>query len=98
MAHPPMKSKYCTGPSEYELKKRAELKARPREEQERAAERSRVYQATDRKKNRSDLRIWEAQRRLANYQAKYSPEAYTSYDAARRERRLPVKGEKSVGA
>ncbi|KAJ6506116.1 hypothetical protein DFH09DRAFT_1101445 [Mycena vulgaris] len=84
MAHPPMKSKYCTEYSATTLarkRKRAELKARPREEQERAAERSRVYQATYREKNQSDLRIWEAQRRLANYQAKYGPEAYTSYDA-----------------
>ncbi|KAJ7086317.1 hypothetical protein C8R43DRAFT_1142433 [Mycena crocata] len=103
MSHPPpMKSKYASGPSDYELKaqrklesnekarlrmarcvpapltlhlhlpdcrsprrKRAELKSRPIEEQLEAAERARVHQATYREKHRNDLRVWEAQRRIA---------------------------------
>ncbi|KAJ7137327.1 hypothetical protein C8R43DRAFT_955535 [Mycena crocata] len=118
MAHPPMKSKYTMGPTEYELKtqreaerrekarlrmaRRAELKARPLAEQEQAAARARAYQATYREKNRYDLKIWEAQRRIAYvgilplfvahlilsslYQKRYGPAMTVLYAKARRSR------------
>ncbi|KAJ7673625.1 hypothetical protein B0H17DRAFT_1140838 [Mycena rosella] len=66
MAHPPMKFKYLPGPTDYELKKHAELKAQPLEEQQLAAERSRSYQATYREKNRNDLRISSGNLRTAD--------------------------------
>ncbi|KAJ7173035.1 hypothetical protein C8R43DRAFT_944077 [Mycena crocata] len=105
MSHPPpMKSKYASGPSDYELKaqrklesnekarlrmarKRAELKSRPIEEQLQAAERARVHQATYREKHRNDLRVWEAQRRIALYKARFGPAAYAAYVRKNRERK-----------
>ncbi|KAJ6544605.1 hypothetical protein DFH09DRAFT_1321808 [Mycena vulgaris] len=96
---PPLKSKYPIPPTPYQseterrkarnekARKRAELKARPAEEQKAAAERSRAYQATYREKNRRDLRIWEAQRRLLIYKEKYGPEAYQVYAKARYDRK-----------
>ncbi|KAJ7152156.1 hypothetical protein C8R43DRAFT_1127238 [Mycena crocata] len=125
MSHPPpMKSKYASGPSDYELKaqrklesnekarlrmarcvpapltlhlhlpdcrsprrKRAELKSRPIEEQLEAAERARVHQATYREKHRNDLRVWEAQRRIALYKARFGPAAYAAYVRKNRERK-----------
>ncbi|KAJ7087730.1 hypothetical protein C8R43DRAFT_965017 [Mycena crocata] len=103
MAHPPMKSKYTMGPTEYELKtqreaerrekarlrmaRRAELKARPLAEQEQAAARARAYQATYREKNRYDLKIWEAQRRIAySLPKRYGPAMTVLYAKARRSR------------
>ncbi|KAJ7652313.1 hypothetical protein B0H17DRAFT_1147396 [Mycena rosella] len=88
MSHPPMKSKYAAvRPTEHEQRKRAELKSAPLEDQAKAAARSRSYQATYREKNRADLKIWEAQRRVNAYIAKYGEEAYLSYANARRDSR-----------
>ncbi|KAJ7149499.1 hypothetical protein C8R43DRAFT_951972 [Mycena crocata] len=68
-------------------RKRAELKAAPLEEQALAAQRARVHQATYREKNRADLRVWEAQRRLELYRRRFGNEAYTEYLQLRRDRR-----------
>ncbi|KAJ7093760.1 hypothetical protein C8R44DRAFT_890664 [Mycena epipterygia] len=68
-------------------RKRAELKSRPIEEQMAAAERERGYQATYQERNREDLKIWERQRRIAVYQAKYGQEAYIAYAKAKRDRK-----------
>ncbi|KAJ7766365.1 hypothetical protein DFH07DRAFT_769907 [Mycena maculata] len=98
---PPMGSKRVVGPTHYEIqlqrdasrwekarlrmaKKRAELKLRPQEEQEAAAARAREHQTA---RHREDLRIWEAQRRVAVYKARYGLDAYKEYVAAKRERR-----------
>ncbi|KAJ6448366.1 hypothetical protein C8R45DRAFT_1115371 [Mycena sanguinolenta] len=91
-----MKSKYATdGPTDYEMR-RAELKTRPPEEQAAAAARERQYQATYRERNRNDLRIWEANRRLAVYKAKHGPEAYTSYVKAQHVRRRNARAKRKA--
>ncbi|KAJ7477125.1 hypothetical protein B0H11DRAFT_2234602 [Mycena galericulata] len=66
---------------------RAELKTRPLHEQELAAARARAYQATYRAKHRENLRLWEAERRIAVYKAKFGHEAYLAYVKARRDRK-----------
>ncbi|KAJ7095498.1 hypothetical protein C8R43DRAFT_963468 [Mycena crocata] len=66
---------------------RAELKSRPIEEQEQAAERSRLYQARYRERNRVELRIWEAQRRAEHYKRRFGEEAYNAYAKLKRERK-----------
>ncbi|KAJ7784910.1 hypothetical protein DFH07DRAFT_947984 [Mycena maculata] len=82
---------------------RAELKTRSPEEQESHAARNRVYQARHREKqvfsffrHREDLRIWEAQRRVAVYKAKYGPEAYLEYARAKRERRRRARAQREA--
>ncbi|KAJ7435119.1 hypothetical protein B0H11DRAFT_2257618 [Mycena galericulata] len=65
----------------------AELKTRPLAEQKLAAEHARAYQAKYCAKNREELRLWEAQRRMEIYKAKFGTEAYAAYLKARRERR-----------
>ncbi|KAJ7154958.1 hypothetical protein C8R43DRAFT_1126343 [Mycena crocata] len=108
---PPMQSKYASGPSDHEIKTqrrlerneksrlhmtrtRAELKSRPLEEQQRAAERARVHQATYRARN--DLRVWEAQRRIALYKAKFGPAAYAAYSRTKRERKCRTRAKKAA--
>ncbi|KAJ7469740.1 hypothetical protein B0H11DRAFT_2238185 [Mycena galericulata] len=72
-------------------KLRAELKLRPLEEQRAAAERARAYQAAYRERHRNDLRVWEAQRRIAVYKAKFGIEAYAAYAKAKKERKRRAK-------
>ncbi|KAJ7901030.1 hypothetical protein B0H14DRAFT_3422939 [Mycena olivaceomarginata] len=67
-------------------RKRAELKSRPLEEQQIAAERTKAYQATYHKKHRNDLRLGEERRRIALYKARYGPDTYRLYLKARRQR------------
>ncbi|KAJ7140435.1 hypothetical protein C8R46DRAFT_1046936 [Mycena filopes] len=74
--------------------KRAALRCAPQEDQDAAAERERVYQATYRERrvsylveNRSDLAIWEAQRRIDVYVSKHGKDAYLAYARAKRDRR-----------
>ncbi|KAF7362838.1 MYND-type domain-containing protein [Mycena venus] len=67
-------------------RKRAELKLRPVEEQERAAERSRVYRARYRQKHHQAVLKGESERRRKIYIQRYGEEAYKEY-AERRERR-----------
>ncbi|KAJ7176159.1 hypothetical protein C8R43DRAFT_942958 [Mycena crocata] len=102
-AHPPMQSGYSgPSDYEVKLQReadrrekarlrmarnRAALKLRPIEEQERAAARSRQYQAVYRARHREDLRLWEAQRRVDLYKKRYGPAAYVAYAKARRERK-----------
>ncbi|KAJ7172870.1 hypothetical protein C8R43DRAFT_1119703 [Mycena crocata] len=69
------------------VKKRQELKSRPIEEQRMAAARARAYQATYRQKHRSELRKWEAQRRMVVYQNRHGLEAAKAYLRAKRERK-----------
>ncbi|KAJ7076267.1 hypothetical protein B0H15DRAFT_955791 [Mycena belliarum] len=66
----------------------AELKETPVEEQQRAVEQAKGYQAKYRAKNRWDLRIWEALRRLKIYEERYGPAACKEYNQARYERKL----------
>ncbi|KAJ7078532.1 hypothetical protein C8R43DRAFT_1143389 [Mycena crocata] len=100
MRPPPLTSKPSSGPTENEIKeqrlqarrehsrlKRAELKAKPLEEQAHVAAQARVHQATYREKNHADLRVWEAQRRREVYKARYGTEAYTQYIHLRWERK-----------
>ncbi|KAJ7343881.1 hypothetical protein DFH08DRAFT_810418 [Mycena albidolilacea] len=77
-------------------RKRAELKSRSLEEQAAAAERERRYQATYRERNRNDLRIWEAHRRLAIYKAKHGPELYESYLKAQHNRRRRTRAKRKA--
>ncbi|KAJ7822091.1 hypothetical protein B0H14DRAFT_3471014 [Mycena olivaceomarginata] len=67
-------------------RKRAELKSCPLEEQQIAAERTKVYQATYHEKHRNDLRLGEERRRITLYKARYGPDAYRLYLKARRQR------------
>ncbi|KAJ6549700.1 hypothetical protein B0H19DRAFT_1236984 [Mycena capillaripes] len=69
-------------------RKRAELKLRPVEEQERAAERSRVYRARYRQRFRHHEAVLrgESERRRKIYIQRYGEEAYKEY-AERRERK-----------
>ncbi|KAJ7823663.1 hypothetical protein B0H13DRAFT_1919537 [Mycena leptocephala] len=61
--------------------RRAELKSRPLEEQEEAAKRARLHQATYRAKNRDDLRKWEAKRRIKEKRrAKAAGDIYVDQD------------------
>ncbi|KAJ7780806.1 hypothetical protein DFH07DRAFT_765295 [Mycena maculata] len=78
---------------------RAALKLRPKEEQDLAAERARGYQAKSRAKHREDLRLWEAQRRIAVYKRRYGSEAYVQYAQAKHEckRRAMEKWRARVG-
>ncbi|KAF7335134.1 hypothetical protein MVEN_02264300 [Mycena venus] len=66
--------------------KRAELKLRPVEEQERAAERSRVYRARYRERHHQAVLKGESERRRKIYIQRYGEEAYKEY-VERRERR-----------
>ncbi|KAJ7900980.1 hypothetical protein B0H14DRAFT_2555784 [Mycena olivaceomarginata] len=75
----------CTWCGTY-FSKRAELKSRPLEEQQIAAECTKAYQATYREKHRNDLRLGEERRRIALYKARYGPDAYRLYLKARRQR------------
>ncbi|KAJ7830846.1 hypothetical protein B0H13DRAFT_1915744 [Mycena leptocephala] len=62
-------------------RRRAELKSRPLEEQEEAAKRARLHQATYRAKNRDDLRKWEAKRRIKEKRrAKAAGDIYVDQD------------------
>ncbi|KAJ7301782.1 hypothetical protein DFH08DRAFT_943532 [Mycena albidolilacea] len=67
-------------------RKRAELKLRPVEEQERAAERSRVYRARYRQRHHQAVLRGESERRRKIYIQRYGEEAYKEY-AERREYR-----------
>ncbi|KAJ7205391.1 hypothetical protein C8J57DRAFT_1481820, partial [Mycena rebaudengoi] len=67
-------------------RKRAELKLCPVEEQERAAERSRVYRARYRQRHHQAVLRRESERRRKIYIQRYGEEAYREY-AERRERR-----------
>ncbi|KAJ7169366.1 hypothetical protein C8R43DRAFT_1121239 [Mycena crocata] len=60
-------------------KYRAELKCRSWQEQELAAQRARVHQATYREKHRNDLRLWEAARRVELYKKRFGDRAYVLY-------------------
>ncbi|KAJ7439922.1 hypothetical protein B0H11DRAFT_2253464 [Mycena galericulata] len=72
-------------------KLRAELKLRPIEEQLAAAQRARAHQAAYRERHQNDLRVWEAQRRIAVYKAKFGVEAYAAYAKAKKERKRRAK-------
>ncbi|KAJ7918084.1 hypothetical protein B0H13DRAFT_2321740 [Mycena leptocephala] len=76
------------------LRKRAELKERPLEEQANAKARARAHQARYRQKNRDYLRLGEAQRRNAVYKVKFGVAAYTSYLRAKLERKRAKQMEK----
>ncbi|KAJ7480225.1 hypothetical protein B0H11DRAFT_2215008 [Mycena galericulata] len=67
------------------------LKLRPIEEQLAAAQRARAHQAAYRERHRNDLRVWEAQRRIAVYKAKFGVEAYAAYAKAKKERKRRAK-------
>ncbi|KAJ7337480.1 hypothetical protein DFH08DRAFT_812816 [Mycena albidolilacea] len=67
--------------------KRAEVKNLPLEEQQKVAERNKLYQARYRERHRQDLRIWEALRRREVYKAKFGPEAYAAWRKAKRDRK-----------
>ncbi|KAJ7742486.1 hypothetical protein DFH07DRAFT_777721 [Mycena maculata] len=72
---------------EWQGSTRAALKSRPKEDQDRAAERARAYQAKYRAKHREDLRMWEAQRRVKVYIHRYGYKAYSEYAQAKVERK-----------
>ncbi|KAJ7138904.1 hypothetical protein C8R46DRAFT_1234143 [Mycena filopes] len=110
---PPLTSKFSTGATEHEREqerrakrnekaRRAELKAQPLPEQARAAERGRDYQAKYREKNRKILRLWATQRRMAQYEMRFGPEAYAQYYEIwkanrRRKRQRRIKGWAEAG-
>ncbi|KAJ7440226.1 hypothetical protein FB451DRAFT_1191679 [Mycena latifolia] len=78
--------------------KRAELKARPLEEQEEAAERERGYQAKYRERHRRSLRLWESLRRLALYEERYGSEACAEYEKAMLERKKTARARRKAKA
>ncbi|KAJ7080882.1 hypothetical protein C8R43DRAFT_1143053 [Mycena crocata] len=79
-------------------RKRAELKQRPLEEQQEAAERARLHQAAYREssanRHRNDLRLWEAQRRVEMYKKRFGPEAYHAYAKLKRDRKRRAREKK----
>ncbi|KAJ7863222.1 hypothetical protein B0H13DRAFT_1899736 [Mycena leptocephala] len=90
MAHPPMKSKYGPGPSEYELKTQRKAqrneKARLRMARKRAELKERPLEEQVLAKART--RLHQATYRQKAYKVKYDPMAYISYIKAKHARRL----------
>ncbi|KAJ7058420.1 hypothetical protein C8F01DRAFT_1371234 [Mycena amicta] len=60
-------------------RKRAELKLRPLQEQQEAAERARLYRACYRQRHREAMRLGEDQRRARIYLDRYGEVAYQEY-------------------
>ncbi|KAJ7741468.1 hypothetical protein DFH07DRAFT_965023 [Mycena maculata] len=97
---PPMGSKRVVGPTHYEIQLQRDAS---RQEKARLRMANGQNSNSDLKKSKKrrrhalastrqpiapeDLRIWEAQRRVAVYKARYGLDAYKEYVAAKRERR-----------
>ncbi|KAJ7860904.1 hypothetical protein B0H13DRAFT_2355357 [Mycena leptocephala] len=102
-AYPPMKSKYCTGPTPFEIDaelaamserdcawhgaKRAELKLQSEEEQARVAALNKEYQATYRERHREHLAKRATKIRHKAYQDRYGFAMFNLYMKGQRERR-----------